>query len=218
MGERTEGDRLFEEYLVHQRVDVPEHEPDLGIGVRIDYLVEIGNESCAAEVKQFEPSVPRTLTGSQKEVLKPTRGQIKEAAKKLRKAKKLGHPLVVVLTDPKNAVTGLLEPREIIAAITGDLEVRMPPPGSVLTGPASLHAGRNGVLRNDHPYITAVACIERGTRARTFITNSPKAVPLSPVFFRGGEDAVWEYSGLAGTYVPVHGARFGLTGFAEDGG
>jgi len=34
---RTEGDLMFERYLVERGFDVPEHEPDLGIRVRPEY-------------------------------------------------------------------------------------------------------------------------------------------------------------------------------------
>jgi hypothetical protein len=211
MGQRTDGDRLFEDYLRHQGITVPEHEPDLGIGVRIEYLVEIDGETCATEVKQFDPSSWPIRAGrshSMQQVLKPHRTQMHEAARKLRKAKDLGHPLVVVLTDPHNALFGLLRPFEIIASMMGDLVIRVPvsPELQGPAGPASWGADRNGELRHDHPYVTAVVHIDHSgehPRARTFITNSPGAVPLSPVFFRGPDDLVWEYSDEASEFAPV---------------
>jgi hypothetical protein len=209
MSQRTEGDLLFETYLRHEGITVPEHEPDLGIGVRIEYLLDVDGNTCATEVKQFDPSswpIKRGVTPMD-QVLKPHRTQIHAAARKLREAKDLGHPLVVVLTDPKNALFGLLRPLEIMSAMMGDLQVRVPVSGGGPVGGAGWVAGRNGELRNDHPYISAVTYIDHSAehpRARTFITNSPAAVPLSPVFFRGAEDLVWEHSDEASSYVPVH--------------
>ena len=209
MGQPTDGDRLFEDYLRHAGIAVPEHEPDLGIGVRIEYLLDLNGDTCATEVRQFDPeSFPLRAGRSQsmQQVLKPHRTQIHEAARKLREARALGHPLVVVLTDPENALFGLLRPGEIIAAIAGDLQVRQAVSASGSVGPAELGAGRNGELRHDHPYVTAVVHIDHSgehPRARTFITNSPGAVPLPPVFFRGPDDLVWEYSDEASAYVPV---------------
>jgi integrase len=45
---------------------------------------------------------------SEKEMLKPVRGQIHQGARKLREAKDLGLPLVVVLVDAQGAMSGLL--------------------------------------------------------------------------------------------------------------
>lgn len=106
MGKRTAGDLMFEKYLAERGFDVPEHEPDLGIGVRPDYLLTRDADHCVTEVKSFAPeSWPiRRGSNSQKQVLKPIRGQIHEAARKLRNATPLGLPLVVVLTDPEKAL------------------------------------------------------------------------------------------------------------------
>jgi hypothetical protein len=187
---------------------VPEHEPDLGTGVRIEYLLDLDGETCVTEVKQFDPSSwPITGSNSMEQVLKPHRTQIHEAARKLRRAKDLGHPLVVVLTDPADALWGVLRPFEIITAMMGDPQVRIQVSASGPVGPAGWGAGRNGELRNDHPYVSAVVHIDHRAAehpcARTFITNSPDAAPLSPVFFRGTDDLVWEYSEQQSAYVPV---------------
>ncbi len=65
----------------------------------------------------------RRGSNSQQQVLKPIRGQIHEAARKLRSATSLGLPLVVVRTDPHKALSGLLWPRELIAAVQGDMTI-----------------------------------------------------------------------------------------------
>jgi hypothetical protein len=215
MGERTDGDRLFEDYLGHVGVRVPEHEPDLGIGVRIEYLLDIDGHTCATEVKEFAPeSWPlkrRIGSYSFKTLLKPIRKQIYEAAHKLHKAERLGHPLVVILTDPHRAMSAFLGPEWIVWAMMGDPEGRVPVSEEAQpAGPARIAAGRHGKLRTDHAYISAVTVINdeaEHPRARTFITNSPDAVPLSPAFFRGADDLVWEYSDEDSAYVPVDGPQ-----------
>ena len=196
---------MFEAYLVEHEYVMPEHEPDLGIGVRPEYFVERGGERCLTEVKEFDPaSAPmrdarRKGSWSQEEMLKPIRGQVHQAARKLRKATGLGHPLVVVLTDPRQAMFGLLGPTEIEAALRGDLSVRLPLTATgTPVGEPMFITGRNGELRNDHPYISAVVAIhERSVFehfAHVFVTNSPGAVPLPEVFFSGPSDSTFLYS------------------------
>jgi hypothetical protein len=208
MGQRTPGDQRFESYLAERGIDVPEHEPDLGIGVRIEYLLKHEGVSCATEVKEFAPDswpIKKSGSYSQKTMLKPIRGQIHEAARKLRRARGLGHPLVVVLTDPANAMSGFLTPTEIIASMMGDLQVQIAVSASGPVGPSEFNAGVNGELRHDHPYISAVSVVHARTPtehvADTYITRSPDAMALSPAFFRGTNDRVFEYDADQGAYV-----------------
>ena len=56
VGQRTAGDEMFERYLAERAFDVPEHEPELGIGVRPEYLIERDGHTCLTEVKEFAPS------------------------------------------------------------------------------------------------------------------------------------------------------------------
>ncbi len=200
MGQRTAGDEMFEAYLVERGYDVPEHEPALGVRVRPEYLVELDGARCLTEVKEFAPDAWPLNRGSgtysQQETLKPIRGQIHEAARKLREARALGYPLVVVLTDPHRSMSGLFGSQEIVAAMAGDLAVRVPVSARGPVGPTELAATRNGELRNDHPYVSAVVVIRERSEsehfAETFVTHSPDAIPLPPVFFRGPDDLVFE--------------------------
>jgi hypothetical protein len=59
--------------LAERGCDVPEHEPDLGIGVRPEYLLKRDRDQCLTEVKEFAPgSWPiRRGSNSQQRVLKP---------------------------------------------------------------------------------------------------------------------------------------------------
>src|ERR1039458_4247580 len=146
---------MFEAYLDECGFVVPEHEPDLGIRARPDYVVESDGDRCVVEVKTFARDAWPIRRGStsMREVLKPIRRQIHEAARQLGDATPLKLPLVVVLTDPLRALWGLLRPFELIAAMHGDPTVQVPTSGYGASGPASLVAGRNGELRNDHPYV-----------------------------------------------------------------
>jgi hypothetical protein len=93
----------------------------------------------------------------------------------------------------------------MIAAISGDLSVvqRVSPTGPV--GPAILTTGRNGELRQDHAYISAVTVIHERPMgdlfAQTFVTHSPNALSLAPQFFSGNEDSIFDYSEDEGTYL-----------------
>jgi hypothetical protein len=205
MGQRTTGDEMFEAYLSEREYAVSEHEPDLGIGVRVEFVIgRTEPDEVITEVKQFAPDAwpmkdahAEGGTYSQKKILHPIRSSIHEGAQKLKKAKDLGNPLVVVLTDPDNAMFGLLTPTEIIPAINGDLAVQVPMSRSGPAGPTSLVTTRNGELRNEHRHVSAVVVIHRRSAdehvAHTYITNAPDAVVLDRALFRGPGDLVWEF-------------------------
>jgi len=201
MGQRTAADDITEAYCIERGYTVSEHEPDLGIGKRIEFKIESGDDGCLTEVKEFDLATAPMTDGKgrwcQKETLKPIRSQIHEGAHKLKKAKDLGLPLVVVLVDAQGAMERLLNPFQIVAAMKGDLEILIPERGPVVA--PTLAAGRNGELRNDHPYLSAVTVLHRNWNwdkclAHTFVTHSPGATPLSPAFFSGPDDLVFDYT------------------------
>jgi hypothetical protein len=198
---------MFEAYLRDVGVDVPDHEPDLGVGKRPDYLVSLDGHSCLCEVKEFAAttnSIPGAGTWSMDTVLKPIRSQVHEGARKLRAATGLGLPLVVVLSNPRQAAVVLGE-QEVLWALEGDPVVQLPSRGRAVP----VHTvGRNGELRYDHPYVTAVAVLAQSYsgehHATVFVPSSADAVPLPDVFFRGPRDRVLEYSFDPQAYVAVH--------------
>lgn len=162
MGERSDGDMLFERYLAERGVAIPEHEPDLGVLKKADYLVETDGRRCLCEVKEFAPTTQSVIPGSMQDLLKPLRAKIHDAAPQLKAAKDLGYPLVAVLTNPHRAPVVLGE-QEMLWAIEGDPIVRMPARSS---GPPVHTVGRNGRLRNDHAYITAVVVLHERLHAQ----------------------------------------------------
>jgi hypothetical protein len=197
---------MFEACLGERGFVVPEHEPDLGIGSRPDYMVEREGARCVVEVKSFARDAwpIRRGTTSMLRVLKPIRGQIHNAARQLRDAESLELPLVVVLTDPLRSMWGLLRPFEVIAAMHGDPMVHLQTTGHEAVGPARMVAGRNGELRNDHPYVSAVVVIneqfDETHRSQAYLTHARGAKPLAPVFFAGVGDEIYEYSDQTDQY------------------
>src|SRR5271165_4941938 len=98
---------MFERYLAEHGIAVPEHEPDLGIRARPEYVVEVRGKCCLCEVKEFAEStnsLPGAGPWDGKVRHKPIRTQVHHGARKLREARgRLGMPLVVVLTNPRGA-------------------------------------------------------------------------------------------------------------------
>ena len=80
-----------------------------------------------------------------------------------------GRPLVIVLANPGGAWVGLW-PQEIVWAMYGDPAFAFSVDAQ--TGDAVDEGGfittRNGKLRNDHPYISAVAVVSQRDRAIDF--------------------------------------------------
>ncbi|MER5572380.1 hypothetical protein [Streptomyces massasporeus] len=145
-----------------------EVEPEFGTGRHPDYLVTAGDHTLVAEVKAFETygmfenAVPgqvmsRTLT----EALAPVRKQIKKAAGQLKGLRDRGWPLVIVLDNPGGRPIPFDTPHMVLSAMYGDLTMEAPVLADGSLGDFRGVAGRNGSLRTDHPYISAVAVMRR---------------------------------------------------------
>jgi hypothetical protein len=154
------GELLFESYLAENGCSF-EHEPDLGISSRPDYLVQREGATIICEVKSFSlpaapPPIrdgPLPITG----ILGPVRNKIRDAARQLRPLRGSGLALVVVLAMPENSPI-VLGAAMMLSAMYGDLT-----PWPAEAGVGRWLYGRNGQLRNDHPYISAVAVLQRRT-------------------------------------------------------
>lgn len=198
----------FEHYLDAQGYS-REHEPDLGVPTRPDYLIERDGLQAACEVKGFKTlgiwgpmlASPGTLVSrSMKEALRPIRRQIGTAAKQLKPLSSRGLPLVVVLANPRAAGVDL-HPHMVISAMYGDLEAQFTTAGA--GEPTSEWvAGRNGRLTNDHPHISAVVVVHEGDRSadresafvREFTTEHPEA---------GAEEALHALRAARQTFGPA---------------
>lgn len=129
MGDRAAGEVMFEAHLSEHGYDSPEHEPDLGTVKRPDYVIESDGHRCVVEVREFDPatrSFPDRPFGSTDlaTVLKPVRGQIREAARQLKDVSHLGMPLGVMLTNPHGAFV-IMGTNEMVWAMHGDPIVMM---------------------------------------------------------------------------------------------
>lgn len=113
MGQRTAGDLMFEAYLAEQGYGRVPHEPDLGVGKFPDYVIERNDDRCVVEIKEFAPGsgpFPTDqgyLSLDSETLLKPIRGQLREAARKFKSMDNLGLPLVAMLTNPSGVTLDL---------------------------------------------------------------------------------------------------------------
>ena len=171
MGHRTAGDLMVEAYLAEQGYGEVSHEPDLAVGKFPDYVIERHGQRCVVEVKEFAPSSspfsaePGYGSLDSATLLKPIRGQLREAARKFKSMQQLGLPLVAMLANPHGVLLDL-SIESIIYSMYGDLTFTFPV--SVETGgatePGQFVAGRNGRYRADHQYVSAVGLVSCRSR------------------------------------------------------
>jgi hypothetical protein len=210
MGAKTAGDEMVERYLAEHGIAVPEHEPDLGIRVLPEYVVEVQGKCCLCEVKEFAEStnsLPGTGPWGGKIRHKPIRTQVHHGARKLREARDLGMPLVVVLTNPRGAPVLLDDVDDVIPALHGDLVLTRDPYQE-----ATLDTGLNGELTEHHAYLTGVVVLHehllprdgKSVHASAFLPRSPSAIALPACFFRGPHDRVYEFFEDRRSYMSVH--------------
>jgi hypothetical protein len=176
-----------------------------------EYLVEFQGARCLCEVKQFAattnslPGDGPTWDGKARH--KPIRTQVHHGARKLRNARALGLPLIVVLTNPHRAPVLLDDADDIVPALHGDLVINLSPGGD-----AAMRTGLNGELTEHHSYLTGVVVLHEhllpkdglSFYASSFLPGSPTAVALPDRLFRGPYDRVYEYSGEQGRYIQLH--------------
>jgi|GEM_PF-5719424 len=161
---KTESERWFERYLRAHGYSY-DYEPDLGVEKRPDFLIERKDVRVVCEIKAFEtvPALQKKLEGatqpmmaSDDEVYGPMRSAVREASKQLKPLADAGMPLVVVLANPLGYRVHL-NIEHLIEAMFGN-------PGwagrfDAETGTVEemkFEYGRDGKLRNDHPYISAL--------------------------------------------------------------
>lgn len=151
------GEVLFERYLVEHGYEF-EYELYRGVRKRPDYLVQRSGMTVVCEVKSFPPLPDQQQSESpQESVLNSIRNKIREAAKQLKPLAGRGVPLLVVLAQAENSRV-MLHAKLVLSAMYGNLT--SPPEGS---GGTECYFGRNGKLRNDHRYISAVVVAQRMT-------------------------------------------------------
>lgn len=186
---RNEAEDWFEQYLLDHGYSF-EYEPDLDVQTRPDFIIDRAEVRVVCEVKGFpQPTAFKerlrrsvgAFTASDKEVYGPMRSAVREAARQLKPLASSGLPLVVVLADALDHVVHL-DVEHLVEAMFGN-------PGwtgslNQTTGELEdLHFayGRDGRLRNDHPYIGGVLIVRevdlgneyRQTWGRDWVAGRP---------------------------------------------
>jgi hypothetical protein len=160
--EHAEACAWFEDYL--DALDLEhEYEPNLGTTKKPDYLVTTPTGPVVCEVKAFSPpQMPAEgfYVRDMREVLATSRNSIRSAAKQLRELAGRGIPLVVVLANPADAHVAL---DQVVNAMYGDMQAVITRYDDGATTSEWL-ATLNGKLRNDHPYVSGVLVVRRGSR------------------------------------------------------
>lgn len=165
MGQKTAGDLLFERYLEEHGYCATEHEPDLGVGKRPDFVIAREDKQCVVEVKEFAKSTrsfPDQRIGSTDAATwyKPVRSQLHEAGRKLKVLADSGLPLVAMLSNPLGAVIDL-SVNAVVYSMYGDPGYTFSVDAATGAGKddGQFVAGRNGRYRGDHQFIGAVALL-----------------------------------------------------------
>lgn len=176
---------MFEAYLAEQGYPEPAYEPELGVAKRPDYLVIRADSEAICEVKEFDAKAnPAPMDGgmrSMEDVLRPVRQKIRDAAKQLKPLRDCGRPLVVVLANPRGAFVRL-GPHEIVWSMYGDpaFEFATDAVTGEPIGEGGFIVTRNGRLRNDHPYISAVMVVSARDRAVDFYDDLIAGMEAAP--------------------------------------
>jgi hypothetical protein len=167
---RMKSEEWFEQYCAEHGIEIRAHEPDLGVPTRPDFLVARGGIEVVCEVKEFTTTpLDQRLQArdgpasfSEAQILKPVRNQVRSAAQNLKPLAGSKWPLVVILANPRR-VHVELEPDRLIHALYGDLTITFDigAEGGAVTE-SRWAAGRNGRLRANHAYLSAVAGLHGG--------------------------------------------------------
>ena len=175
-GERgtNEAERWFERYLCEHGYE-HEYKPSFdGVSTHPDFLARRGGVEMVCEVKGFEEPPPlerRSASGqpvmlSDDEVYRPMRNAVREAARQLRPLAGSPYPLVVVLANPMGFFVDLNIDRLVEAMYGNPGWVGQFNPDEGRVENLRFEYGRDGRLRNDHPYISGVAILHERELAR----------------------------------------------------
>lgn len=164
----------FERYCDQTGLDW-EYEPDLGTQTKPDYLVRRGSQQAVCELKSFDADaswmVQRGGPGFQvndgSHSLRRIRQQIRSGARNLKPLAGRGLPLVIVLADPLGSNVLL---SQSLYAVYGDPLAQVGP-GEDGKPQWTDFATRNGKLRNDHRYVSAVVVLTENSRAQQALSQ-----------------------------------------------
>jgi hypothetical protein len=180
--EHAEACAWFEGYLDVLGLE-HEYEPDLGTTKKPDFLVTTPTGPVVCEVKAFSPQ-PMPSEGfyvrGMREVLTTSRNSMRSAARQLHELAGQGIPLVIVLANPADAHVSL---DHVVHAMYGDMQAVITGHGDGSTS-NELLATLNGRLRNDHPYVSGVLVLRKGSRQQDALRAwQPSRDDLTPEEF-----------------------------------
>jgi hypothetical protein len=180
--EHAEACAWFEEYLDGLGLE-HEYEPDLGTTKKPDFLVTTPIGPVVCEVKAFSPqSMPSQgfYVRGMREVLSTLRNSMRAAARQLNELAGQRIPLVIVLANPANARVSL---DHVVHAMYGDMQAVITGHGDGSTS-NELLATLNGKLRNDHPYVSGVLVLQKGSHQQDAVREcQPSGDDLAPEEF-----------------------------------
>lgn len=174
---QNDGERWVERYLRTHGYTY-EYEPDLGVSRRPDFLARRDGVEIVCEVKSFQQPTPleRRISGTNQatmisadEEYGPMRSAVREAARQLRPLAGSRWPLVVVLANPHGYWVNLTLERLVEAMFGNPVIVGRFDPEEGQVEDFRFDYGRDGRLRNDHPYISAVAIVHERDLAYEYV-------------------------------------------------
>jgi hypothetical protein len=168
----TRSEEWFDRYVREHGHDPGSPEPDLGIAKNPDRLITWNGVEVVNEIKQFENDpfarlLDRFGTMGMSQGLRPVRKAIERAARQLKPLAGRGLPLVVVLANPKGMPVAFTSD-EIIWALYGNPVWRMAidRDTGASAGPTEYGVDRDGQIRNQHQYLSAVVALRHRTEAQ----------------------------------------------------
>jgi hypothetical protein len=171
----NDAERWFERYLGEHGYEYT-YEPDFdGVATHPDFLARRGDAEIVCEVKGFEepPPLERRLAGvdqpvmlSPDEVYRPMRNAIREAARQVKPLAGSRFPLIVVLANPRGFFVDLSIDRLVEAMYGNPGWIGRFDPDEGRVENLRFDYGRDGRLRNDHPYLSGVGILHERSLAR----------------------------------------------------
>jgi hypothetical protein len=198
-----ESEAWFDEYVRSHGQDAGEPEPDLGIEKNPDRLISWNGHQVVCEIKQFEASPFDRLLGTfgtlgMREVLNPVRRKVAKASAQLKPLADSGLPLVAVLANPQGQAVQL-STREIIWALYGDpiIEIPINTESGGPAGEARHTVGRNGQIRLQHQYLSAVVALRHREHVQDWSDQNWARIKEEHPIDPGDYDAIAELGKIA---------------------
>jgi hypothetical protein len=199
----NESEVWFDDYVRAHGHDPGGPEPDLGIEKSPDRLITWNSHEVVCEIKQFEANPFDRLVGNfgtmeMRRALSPVRRKVMKAAEQLKPLAGSDWPLVVVLANPLGQPVQF-STREIIWSLFGDpiiqIPLRVEDGGS--GGDAVQTVGRNGQIRLQHQYLSAIVALRHRTNAQDWADENWERIKREHAIESRDYEAVSELGKLA---------------------